>query len=158
MNRACICVFLAVLTGCGTQRVVQDMQRDSVAVTVRDSVIYRDSVVLVEIPTESDKAVLPDSDTSHLETSVAESVAWVAEGKLHHRLRNKEAAIIPVTIKMPERLHYESKELLRYNRIVETIEVEKELSRWEQFLQSIGLAAVIGLLVYIITRLARLFA
>jgi hypothetical protein len=158
MRGAWICVFLAVLTACGTQKVVTDIQRDSVAVIVRDSVIFRDSVVLVEVPKEGDKAVLPDSDTSHLETTIAESVAWVADGRLHHTLRNKDAAIIPVTIKMPERLHYEGRDRLIYNRIVETIEVEKELSRWQRFLQTIGWVVIIGLAGYIITRVVRLFS
>lgn len=158
MRGAWICAFAAVLTACGTQRVVTDIQRDSVAVIVRDSVIFRDSVVLVEVPKEGDKAVLPDSDTSHLETSIAESVAWVADGRLHHTLRNKDAAIIPVTIKMPERLHYEGRDRLIYNRIAETIEVEKELSRWQRFLQTIGWVVIIGLAGYIITRIVRLFS
>lgn len=157
MNRVLCCAFLALMTGCGTQRVVQDFQRDSVAVIVRDSVILRDSVVLVEIPAESDRAVLQDCDTSRLETSVAESVAWVAGGKLHHQLRNKDAAIIPVTIKVPERLHYESKDRLIYNRIVETVEVEKQLSRWQQFLLSLGWVVIIAGTAWSVWKVSKVF-
>lgn len=157
MRRAWICVFAAVLTGCSTQRVVQDYQRDSVAVIVRDSVIYRDSVVLVEVPRESDKAVLADSDTSRLETSVAESVAYVADGMLHHTLKNKDAAIIPVTIKVPERLHYEAKDRLIYNRIVETVEVAKDLSRWQQFLLSLGWTVLVGAVAWLAWKIYRTF-
>jgi hypothetical protein len=158
MNKAWICAFAALLTGCATQRVAVDHQRDSVAVIVRDSVIFRDSVVLVEIPKESDKAVLPDCDTSRLETSVARSMAWVADGRLHHTLKNKDAAIIPVTIKMPERLHYEQKDRLVYNRIVETIEVEKPLNWWERFVMSVGTIAIIAAAIYIGYRARRLFS
>jgi hypothetical protein len=158
MRGAWICVFLAVLTACGTQKVVTDIQRDSVAVIVRDSVIFRDSVVLVEVPKEGDKAVLPDSDTSHLETTIAESVAWVADGRLHHTLRNKDAAIIPVTIKMPERLHYEQKDRLVYNRIVETIEVEKPLNWWERFVMSVGTITIMAAAIYIGYRARGLFS
>jgi hypothetical protein len=158
MRKALICVFAALLTGCAAQRAAVDHQRDSVAVIVRDSVIFRDSVVLVEIPKESDKDVVMRSDTSHLETSIAESEAWVADGRLHHTLRNKDAAVIPVTIKMPERLHYEQKDRLVYNRIVEQVEVEKPLSWWERFVMSVGTIAIIAAAIYIGYRARRLFS
>ena len=158
MRWAWICAFAALLTGCAAQRVAVDHQRDSVAVIVRDSVIFRDSVVLVEVPKESDKTVLPDCDTSRLETSVAESEAWVADGRLHHTLRNKDWAFIPVTIKMPERLHYEQKDRLVYNRIVETIEVEKPLNWWERFVMSVGTITIISAAIYIGYRARRLFS
>lgn len=158
MNKAWICAFAALLTGCAAQRAAVDHQRDSVAVIVRDSVIYRDSVVLVEIPKESGKDVVMQSDTSRLETSVAESEAWVADGRLHHTLRNKDWAFIPVTIKMPERLHYEQKDRLVYNRIVETIEVEKPLNWWERFVMSVGTIAIIAAAIYIGHKVRRLFS
>jgi hypothetical protein len=158
MRGAWICVFLAVLTACGTQKVVTDIQRDSVAVIVRDSVIFRDSVVLVEIPKESDKDVVMRSDTSRLKTSIAESEAWVANGRLHHTLRNKDWAFIPVTIKMPEKIHYEQKDRLVYNRIVEQVEVEKPLSWWERFVMSVGTIAIIAAAIYIGYRARRLFS
>lgn len=158
MNKAWICAFAALLTGCAAQRVAVDHQRDSVAVIVRDSVIFRDSVVLVEVPKGNDKAVLPVCDTSRLETSVAESMAWVADGRLHHTLKNKDWAFIPVTIKMPERLHYEQKDRLVYNRIVETIEVEKPLNWWERFVMSVGTITIISAAIYIGYRARRLFS
>ena len=158
MRRAWICAFAALLTGCAAQRAAVDHQRDSVAVIVRDSVVFRDSLVLVEIPKESDKDVVVKSDTSHLETSVAESEAWVADGRLHHTLRNKDWAFIPVTIKMPERLHYEQKDRLVYNRIVETIEVEKPLNWWERFVMSVGTITIIAAAIYIGYRARRLFS
>ena len=158
MRRAWICAFAALLTGCAAQRVAVDHQRDSVAVIVRDSVIFRDSVVLVEIPKESDKDVVMRSDTSRLKTSIAESEAWVADGRLHHTLRNKDEAFIPVTIKMPERLHYEQKDRLVYNRIVEQVEVEKPLSWWERFVMSVGTITIIAAAIYIGYRARGLFS
>lgn len=144
-----------MMTACAAPKVVQDYQRDSVVV-IRDSVRFRDSLVLVPVPQGSDKAVLPDSDTSRLETDVAESVAYVADGKLHHTLRNKEAALIPVTIKMPERLHYETRDKIIYNRIVETVEVEKELSRLQRFMMSLGWVVLIGAVAWLAWKIYRL--
>lgn len=148
-------VACLLMTACAAPKVVQDYQRDSVVV-IRDSVRFRDSLVLVPVPQGSDKAVLPDSDTSRLETDVAESVAYVADGKLHHTLRNKEAALIPVTIKLPERLHYEARDKIIYNRIVETVEVEKELSRLQRFMMSLGWVVLIGAVAWLAWKIYRL--
>lgn len=143
------------MTACAAPKVVQDYQRDS-GVIIRDSVRFRDSLVLVPVPQGSDKAVLPDSDTSRLETDIAESVAYVADGKLHHTLRNKDAALIPVTIKLPERLHYETRDKIIYNRIVETVEVEKELSRLQRFMMSLGWVVLIGAVAWLAWKIYRL--
>ena len=144
-----------LMTACAAPKVVQDYQRDSVVV-IRDSVRFRDSLVLVPVPQGSDKAVLPDSDTSRLETDIAESVAYVADGQLHHALRNKDAALIPVTIKLPERLHYETRDKIIYNRIVETVEVEKELSRLQRFMMSLGWVVLIGAVAWLAWKIYRL--
>lgn len=148
-------VACLLMTACAAPKVVQDYQRDSVVV-IRDSVRFRDSLVLVPVPQGSDKAVLPDSDTSRLETDIAESVAYVADGKLHHTLRNKEAALIPVTIKLPERLHYETRDKIIYNRIVETVEVEKEFSRLQRFMMSLGWVVLIGAVAWLAWKIYRL--
>ena len=144
-----------LMTACAAPKVVQDYQRDS-GVIIRDSVRFRDSLVLVPVPQGSDKAVLPDSDTSRLETDIAESVAYVADGKLHHTLRNKDAALIPVTIKLPERIHYETRDKIIYNRIVETVEVEKELSRLQRFIMSLGWVVLIGAVAWLAWKIYRL--
>lgn len=154
-SRVSIIVACLLMTACAAPKVVQDYQRDSVVV-IRDSVRFRDSLVLVPVPQGSDKAVLPDSDTSRLETDIAESVAYVADGKLHHTLRNKEAALIPVTIKLPERLHYETRDKIIYNRIVETVEVEKELSRLQRFMMSLGWVVLIGAVAWLAWKIYRL--
>ena len=144
-----------LMTACAAPKVVQDYQCDSVVV-IRDSVRFRDSLVLVPVPQGSDKAVLPDSDTSRLETDIAESVAYVADGKLHHTLRNKDAALIPVTIKLPERLHYETRDKIIYNRIVEIVEVEKELSRLQRFMMSLGWVVLIGAVAWLAWKIYKL--
>lgn len=156
MNRALICAFAALVTACAAPRAVHDYQRDSVAVIVRDSVVFRDSVVLVQVPEGTDKAVLPDTDTSRLRTSVAESEAWVKDGRLHHTLKNRTDAMLPVSIRLPERLHYEEKGLTRYLRTVERVEVEKELNRWQQFVMTLGYAVMIAALAWLAWKLSTI--
>lgn len=158
MRRLLICAFAALLTGCAAPRVVQDSQRDSVAVIVRDSLILRDSVVLVPVPEGTDKAVLPDTDTSRLTTGLAESVAYVKDGKLHHSLRNRTEAVVPVKISIPERVHYERQDRLNMYKVVEYVEIEKQLSRWQQFMISIGWIVVISLIVWIGLKVVRFFS
>ena len=156
-SRVSILVVCAILTSCATPRVVVlDHQRDSSVVMIRDSIRFRDSLVLVPVPQGSDKAVLSDSDTSRLETDVAESVAYVKDGKLHHSLRNKDAALIPVTIKLPERIHAESRDRLIYNRIIEQVEVEKELSRLQRFIMSLGWVVLVGAVAWLAWKIYRL--
>ena len=144
-----------LMTACATPKVIQDYQRDSVNVMIKDSIRFRDSLVLVPVPQGSDKAVIPDSDTSRLETDVAESVAWVADGKLHHTLRNKDAAIIPVTIKVPERLHIKKEVVLSAYKVTEIVEVEKQLSKWQQFLQALGYVVLIGAVAWLAWKIYK---
>lgn len=144
-----------LMTACATPKVIQDYQRDSVSVVIRDSIRFRDSLVLVPVPQGSDKAVIPDSDTSRLQTDIAESVAWVAAGQLHHTLRNKDAAIIPVTIKMPERLHIETEVVLSTYKAKEIVEVEKQLSKWQQFLQALGYVVLTGAVAWLAWKICK---
>lgn len=60
-------------------------------IVYRDSLIFVHDSVKVPVPYEVVKEVLPDIDTSHLKTSVAESIAYLdtAKRKLHHTLEQK---------------------------------------------------------------------
>lgn len=152
-NNILILAICGLFVACGTPKVVQDYQRDSVSVIVRDSLILRDSVIFVEIPKESDKAVLPDTDTSRLETSMAMSDAWVSKGMLYHTLRSKDA-LIPIEVKIPNYLHTEQKALVR--NIREVVEVEKELSKWQSFIQALGYAVLIAGLAWLAWKLTKI--
>lgn len=129
---------------------------DTEIVHIKDSIRYRDSLILVPVPEGADKAKLPDTDTSVLKTSVAESEAFVKDGVLHHSLRNRSEAVIPIRITIPERIRTEEKGLTRYLKQVERIEVEKELSRWQRFLQSLGWTALIAVVLWIINKVRQL--
>lgn len=129
---------------------------DTEIVHIKDSIRFRDSLVLVPVPEGTDKAKLPDTDTSFLKTSVAESEAFVKDGVLHHSLRNRSEAVIPIRITIPERIRTEEKGLTRYLKQVERIEVEKELSRWQRFLQGLGYFAI-GFFGYLIVNKVRKF-
>lgn len=154
--KKCIILLAIMVCGCGPAKMIVEQQRDSVIIHVRDSIRFRDSLILVPVPEGSDKANLPDTDTSYLLTGIAESTAYVKDGQLHHSLRNRSEAIIPIKVTMPERVRTEEKGLTRYLKTVERVEVEKELSRWQRFIQSLGYATLIAGLVWILWKLSRL--
>lgn len=151
-------LYLAVCSlfvACSAPRVIQDYQRDSVVYIVKDSLILRDSVVLVPVPQEGATAVLPDTDTSRLETSVAKSVAFVNErGQLCHTLTNKDA-LLPVSITIPTKVHTEHREKAMVWKQVETIEVEKELSRWQRFIQALGYGLLLACVLWLINKVRK---
>ena len=121
--------------------------RDSVAVHIKDSiriidkVITRDSVVLVPLPVESSQAVLPAEQSSHLETSLAESDAIVdSQGLLHHSIRNKDGALeahVPVTEHQHYEEHYQQIDSTAMHSDSETQTVtvykDKPLTWWQEF-------------------------
>lgn len=149
-------MMLLILASCGAGRRLQEYQRDSVAVVIRDSIRFRDSIILVPVPEGSDKANLPDTDTSYLSTGIAESTAYVKDGQLHHSLRNRSEAIIPIEVKIPERLRTEEKGLIRYLKTVERVEVEKELSRWQRFLQGLGWSVLVAGALWLAWKLSKI--
>lgn len=146
-----------VLSGCAAQKVAQDYQRDSVRVETIERTIYRDSLIYVPVPSGESSAVLPDSDTSRLETMLAESEAFVKNGQLHHSLKNRQDAILPVEIKLPQIVRQEQSYLIRDRKVVEVVEVEKQLSRWQTFLQTLGGGALAAVVLWLLVRIGRLF-
>lgn len=156
MNRIAYIIAAVVVAGCAAPCHVVDYQKDSTVVHIVDSIRIIDSLILVPVPEGSDKAKLPDTDTSYLSTSVAESEAFVKNGVLHHSLRNKSEAIIPIKVSIPVRIHTQEKGLIRYLREVERVEVEKELSRWQRFLQSIGWSVLIAGALWLAWKLSRI--
>jgi hypothetical protein len=152
-NNIALLAICGLIGACATPKVVQDYQRDSVVVIVKDSLVLKDSVVLVEIPTERERLVVAATDTSVLETSVARSEAFVADGKLHHTLTNKDA-LLPVKITIPEKVHTELREKAMVVR--QTIEVEKELSRWQNFIQMLGYGVLIACVLWLINKFRKI--
>ena len=154
--RRSILLLAIMVCSCGPAKIVTEFQRDSVIVHVRDSVFIRDTIVKVEIPAESGANILPDTDTSFLATSLAESRAFVENGRLHHTLRNKSEMLLPVKVQYVDRVRSEQKDSIVSKKIVETIEVEKELSKWQNFIMSLGYAVLIAGLVWMVWKLSRI--
>ena len=128
-----VVVLFSLLSGCSPKIVERVV---TVTVTeVRDSTAWRDTTIYVPIPLESDKAVVHVGDTSHRETSVAESDAWIGkDGMLHHSLRNKSEARIACDLKLPEHWLYTGVTNTKEHEqgIIKREYVEKPLSWWQK--------------------------
>lgn len=126
-------ILFSLLPGCSpriVERIVTITQTE-----VRDSTAWRDTTIYVPIPLESDQAIVHVGDTSHRETSIAESDAWIGkDGMLHHSLRNKTGARIPYDLKMPEHWLYTGVTNTREHEqgIIKKEYVEKPLSWWQK--------------------------
>lgn len=144
MRRA-ILILAVVLTSCATQKNLPVAEsRDSVSVVVHERIVYRDSLIYVEAPSESQSAILADSDTSHLETSLALSEAWVSDGNLNHILQHKPDVRLPKVISIP--VYLRSQETHKLAQRVAVKEVEKQLNSWQSFRMTLG-TIVLGIVV-----------
>lgn len=148
--------LLLSLVGCSTQRMAIDSQKDSTLTVITERIVYRDSLIYVPVPAETDNATLAATDTSRLSTSLAESEAYVSDGVLHHSLRNKPDALIPININLPNKV--QTTERTSLSRQIVTVEVERELTTWQRLLLMLGqgtFVALLGIILYIILKIVR---
>lgn len=156
MGKSICLLLLLVLISCGTQKAIpMESAKDSVSVIIKESVIYKDSIVYVEIPAEADKVIVADTDTSHLETSVAESEAWVIDGKLNHTIRNKPDMRIPKIVNLPIYITSKETEHISSNVITREVEVEKELNKWQIFRMMLGTVCMIAIGVWLLFKILK---
>lgn len=130
---------------------------DTSYVHTKDSVILRDSIIYTAIPAESAERVAKDT-SSHLETSVATSDAWIdREGNLHHFLNNKSGRFIPKTITIPYKVHSEETyHKLADSRVI-TVEVEKKLSFFQKTFIAMGKLMALLIVVCVVLLLLKIF-
>jgi hypothetical protein len=91
LKSLCLSIVIIAVASCRTIRQTQTIENkvDSVVV-IRDRVVY-DTITL---PKEVYINILPADSVSHLETTFAESDAFLTGGVLQHSLNNKDVAPI----------------------------------------------------------------
>lgn len=142
-------LIFPILAGCASVKPTT-AAIDSTRVVIRDSIIFRDSIIMVQLPKESSEARLPDNDTSFLETSIARSAAWIDNGTLFHTLQNKSEPLLPVSVKFPVKLHSEKGYAIRVQ--TNTVTVPRNLTAWQQFSMVLGRIALAGVLILILVK------
>lgn len=149
-------LFLALCCSCGPAKHTTQIQKDSVVVEIRDSVIIRDTVIQAAIPAEADRAILPDTDTSRLSTSLAESEAYVKNGRLHHSLRNKSEKLQPVRVQYKDKVHSANMASIGKHQITETVEVPAPFNWWQRLRITLGDAVLVAAAAWAVWTLAKL--
>lgn len=99
----CLIPFL-FLFGCST---VQQIPVETIEkIEIRDSLIYITDSILIEVEKEVIKEVLPEMDTSYLETSLARSTAYLDTNKrqIHHTL--EQSGTIKTELDTAVRIQY----------------------------------------------------
>lgn len=158
-------VFLCMASSCGCPYYIRggcrapgiDNVRDTTIVRYVDKIRVKDSVVMVYLPAESAKNEIKATinDTSHLETSIAMSDAWVDSiGRLHHTLSNKRDQL-PVIVPIVDRERVT--ESNTNQTLVRTKVVEKPLTWWQKFRMGAGDIALIALAIAIIVFVLKKF-
>lgn len=145
-------LIFPILAGCASIKPAT-ASVDSTRIIIRDSVIFRDSVIMIRLPQESAEARLPDNDTSVLETSIARSAAWIDNGVLFHALQNKSEPLLPVNVKLPTRLHSEKGYAVRIQ--TNTVVVPRNLTAWQSFSMVFGRIVLAGILIFLSVHFIR---
>lgn len=152
MKKAVIILGIAFLAGaCGTPwRCTCTSSVERVVETV-DSVAYRSEEVRVSIPEENSMDTVAVGDTSVVQTSVAEATAWVEDGRIHQRLRNRSEEMLRITLDMPVYIHSKKEYITR----TVTREVEKPLGWFRKTLMYAGIATLMAVSVALISAIIR---
>ena len=153
MRTSAILLFTLCLTACGIARPVLESDNTKVEVRVEREIV-RDTA-WVELPVIVEKVATLDT-ASVLENKYAKSEASVSGGVLHHSLQTK-AVREPVSVQ--KEIVYRDSLVYRDRVEVQTVEVEKELSRWQTLKLKVGglamLSAVLLLTLYLITHILK---
>lgn len=95
MKKIAIFTLFLLLMGCAATKPATVPIQSETIIEYRDTTIYLEKVIEVPVPVERVVEVVPELDTSRLETSIAYSEAFLdtESKKLRHTLRNKETAL-----------------------------------------------------------------
>lgn len=160
-----ILIPLLALASCHTNKQVQTLPSAPVVLNNYDSVRvetvikteYVPVMLDVPIPQQSVSNIVFETDTSHIETDVAVSDAWITpEGTLFHNLINKDVNLSGKAF-VPQITTENNNEAVRTKEIPVPqpypVYVEKSLSRSEQFKLSafwylVGAALIAGAYIF----------
>ena len=145
MKHFLLFIFSALCVACSVARRAAPSENLSTRVEV--VTVFEKDTVLVEIPQIVEKVQTMDT-VSFLENEFAKSSSEVSDGILSHSLETKPVQK-PVEIK--KEIVYRDSVVFRDRTVVETVEVEKPLSGWQQFKIKTGgyaIGMIIGMIVY----------
>ena len=143
MKNTSLILLSAVCVACATSR--QAAPSEKILVETRIETVYKTDTVYLEVPKIVEKIVTADT-VSVLENDYAKSEASVSEGLLAHSLETKP---IKQPVEVQTQVVYRDSVIVKDNVIVQTVEVEKELTGWQSFKMAIG-GWMLGLIIFMI--------
>ena len=143
MKNTSLILLSAVCVACATSR--QAAPSEKILVETRIETVYKTDTVYLEVPKIVEKIVTADT-VSVLENEYAKSEASVSEGLLAHSLETKP---VKLPVEVQTQVVYRDSVIVKDNVIVQTVEVEKELTGWQSFKMAMG-GWMLGLIIFMI--------
>ena len=132
MKNFTLVLFSALCVACSVSR--QAAPSEKIITETRIETIYETDTVYLEVPQIVEKIVTKDT-VSVLENEFAKSAASVSDGLLAHSLETKPAQ---KPVEVQTKIVYRDSVIFKDVVVYETVEVEKELSRWQTFKMKTG--------------------
>ena len=152
MKHFLLFIFSALCVACSVARQAAPSEKLSTRVEV--VTVFEKDTVLVEIPQIVEKVQTMDT-VSFLENEFAKSSAEVSDGILSHSLETKP---VQKPVEIQKEIVYRDSIVFRDRTIVETVEVEKPLTGWQQFKIKTGgyaIGMIIGMIVYSVLYIVK---
>ena len=125
-------LFSLVAVACSSLRQVTPTEK--IVTESRVETVFQTDTVYLEVPKIVEKVVTKDT-VSVLENEFAKSAASVSDGLLAHSLETKP---FQKPVEVQTKTVYRDSVIFKDVVVYETVEVEKELSRWQTFKMKTG--------------------
>lgn len=143
MKNTSLILLSAVCVACATSR--QAAPSEKILVETRIETVYKTDTVYLEVPKIVEKIVTADT-VSVIENDYAKSEASVSDGLLAHSLETKP---VKLPAEVQTQVVYRDSVIVKDNVIVQTVEVEQELTGWQSFKMAMG-GWMLGLIIFMI--------
>ena len=132
MKNFTLVLFSALCVACATTR--QAAPSEKIVTETRIETVYETDTLYLEVPKIVEKIVTVDT-VSVLENDYALSSASVSDGLLSHSLETKP---VQQPVEIQTKIVYRDSIIFKDVVVYETLEVEKDLSRWQTFKMRTG--------------------
>ena len=153
LNIFAISVMILGLSSCGAAKHAAPERSDSTRVEVRTITQTVNDTAYIELPVFIERNVTKDT-TSTLENPYAKSEASITDGLLSHSLQTKPTR---QPVKIEKEIVYRDSIVFRDRTETVTVEVEKELTKWQSFKMKTGGTTLAILIIAIVTAALYLF-
>ena len=132
MKNFTLVLFSALCVACSVSR--QAAPSEKLTTETRIETVFQIDTVFLEVPRIVEKIVTADT-VSVLENDYAMSSASVSDGLLSHSLETKP---VQQPVEVQTKIVYRDSIIFRDRVVTETIEVEKDLTKWQSFKMRTG--------------------